>query len=429
MGSRIIGNGVENVYDAAQVWVDRCLRRDDSLFTPGEAIWTPRWLRELRGRFLDQPGAPGNGFLAKLENQLTGSLPEVYQLMGEVLFVHYLIISRKAAGGQRKTDNINRVLNWSAHPVTIPDSLIGVLSTGIAHPGKGFTASPYQLGFLIELAERLKEGMPAQERNDPLQAPWGFKGFAEAIQFQGARMTANNTRAQRYAVYHLVFPDTFERIVSEGHKSRIAITFERFVTEPTDDVDRKLQLIRRHLEETYGPDIDFYDDLIYAYWDPRRKDQPMTGILDGEELEEWDEIGVDYEALADDMYLPPDFIKTIVTLLEDKKQVIFQGPPGTGKTYVARALARHLAGADDRVTLVQFHPSYAYEDFVQGFRPTLLGDGQAGFELKDGAAAAGGAAGGGRTRRQSLSGDRRNQPGQPGEGARGTVLSAGVPRQ
>ena len=92
----------------------------------------------------------------------------------------------------------------------------------------------------------------------------------------------------------------------------------------------------------------------------------------------------DLPALAEEVFLPVDYLEGIDTLLKDKKQVIFQGPPGTGKTYVAQKLANHLAGSEARVTLVQFHPSYAYEDFVQGFRPALVGDGQAGFELRDG---------------------------------------------
>ncbi len=50
-----MGEGVENVYAAAQTWVDRALRDDDSLFTPGTPIWTLHGLRELRERFLDRP--------------------------------------------------------------------------------------------------------------------------------------------------------------------------------------------------------------------------------------------------------------------------------------------------------------------------------------------------------------------------------------
>ena len=94
---------------------------------------------------------------------------------------------------------------------------------------------------------------------------------------------------------------------------------------------------------------------------------------------------VNLEELAEKLFLtePYNFLHEIKALLDDKKQVIFQGPPGTGKTYVAQKLANHLAGSKDRVTLVQFHPSYAYEDFVQGFRPALV-NGQPGFELKDG---------------------------------------------
>ena len=91
------------------------------------------------------------------------------------------------------------------------------------------------------------------------------------------------------------------------------------------------------------------------------------------------------ERLADDLLLDPAFFHDVERCLEDerKRQAIFQGPPGTGKTYVARKLAERLAGSPERVRLVQFHPSYAYGDFVQGFRPTLK-DGQAGFTLRDG---------------------------------------------
>ena len=90
------------------------------------------------------------------------------------------------------------------------------------------------------------------------------------------------------------------------------------------------------------------------------------------------------ETLAKELHLPVDFLQNIDTLLKEKKQVIFQGPPGTGKTYVAQALARHLAEGEDRYQLVQFHPSYSYEDFVQGYRPRLLDNRQPGFALKDG---------------------------------------------
>lgn len=64
-----------------------------------------------------------------------------------------------------------------------------------------------------------------------------------------------------------------------------------------------------------------------------------------------------------------------------KKNIILQGPPGVGKSYAAQRLAFALMGVKDRDRLrfVQFHQSYSYEDFVEGFRPT-----ETGFALKPG---------------------------------------------
>ena len=89
------------------------------------------------------------------------------------------------------------------------------------------------------------------------------------------------------------------------------------------------------------------------------------------------------EELADELLIDSGHLRKIKRLLEDKRQIIFQGPPGTGKTYAARKLATCLAGGEERVRLVQFHPSYAYEDFVQGIRPTLVNE-QPSFGLRPG---------------------------------------------
>jgi 5-methylcytosine-specific restriction enzyme B len=86
---------------------------------------------------------------------------------------------------------------------------------------------------------------------------------------------------------------------------------------------------------------------------------------------------------ADSVLMDQAELVKITDLLWERKQVIFYGPPGTGKTYLASKLARHLT-EDGSVKLVQFHPSYTYEDFFEGFRPEPGGSGTLTFTLRAG---------------------------------------------
>lgn len=82
------------------------------------------------------------------------------------------------------------------------------------------------------------------------------------------------------------------------------------------------------------------------------------------------------------VYMDEDTYNTLTELLEAKYNVILQGAPGVGKTFAAKRLAYSIMGQKDtsRVAMVQFHQSYSYEDFIQGYRPS-----KDGFELVNGA--------------------------------------------
>jgi MoxR-like ATPase len=89
--------------------------------------------------------------------------------------------------------------------------------------------------------------------------------------------------------------------------------------------------------------------------------------------------------ISDRVHLPRPWLQDALDLLAEKGQIVFYGPPGTGKTYVALALAEEISREGGGFRIVQFHPSYSYEDFVGGFRP-VEDDGGHGvrFERKNG---------------------------------------------
>ncbi|MDO5849443.1 MAG: AAA family ATPase [Methanobrevibacter sp.] len=87
------------------------------------------------------------------------------------------------------------------------------------------------------------------------------------------------------------------------------------------------------------------------------------------------------EQFLDEAIFLEDSYDELVGLLQRKKNLILQGAPGVGKTFIAKRLAYSLIGDknEERVEFVQFHQSYSYEDFIQGFKPT-----KDGFKLENG---------------------------------------------
>jgi hypothetical protein len=96
------------------------------------------------------------------------------------------------------------------------------------------------------------------------------------------------------------------------------------------------------------------------------------------------------DELVKQTYWSKSDLREVLASLQDRSpQIILEGPPGTGKTHIAKRIANHLVGAtygedSPDVTIVQFHPSYGYEEFVEGLRPDVSEGGMITFANQPG---------------------------------------------
>lgn len=255
------------IYGAAKEWAQRCLTLDSSVFSNERQLWTPLLLDELNKRFVQNLDEGEGNFFEKLKAQLVGGSQECHQLMAEALWI--LMLFQSKISPAKKRENILQVWSWSgaqlaeSHPM-LTDSVLG----GIGSAGVAYTTQRWrELSFLITAVRTFKRQDP-KERKRLLDDGWGFAEWLTTL--EGAR-----SRQLRHILPHLLFPDLFERISSEGDK-RLILAFNLGVAErelrkwDLIKIDRALLELRGELEQKHAREIDYYEEELSGWRDTTR---------------------------------------------------------------------------------------------------------------------------------------------------------------
>lgn len=426
--ARLKHSGSAVWYEVARRWVDAALVNGDSMFTPGIPIWTIENIDELYRRFVENADEGEGDFLAKLDGQLAGAQSSVRQLMAELLYAYYLP-TNEFPKPETKRGVVRRVLEGTSPPVSLPEDLSAALERGIAKPGQAYVQQRYyQLDFYLDAVRRWWRAT-AEDRKLMLADPWALKAFVADID-----LFAND--AARHLFLYLVHPDSFESIMAGKHRAAIAETFAEGEERSIADEDQRLLAIRSRMSRERGEHWSYYAGDLEAKWRPEPMDDDSDKEVGSRKRKPRADShkAIFNEYLARNPHASFDEVKqymasrgsapsdnTIYTflyhagpalrayidlhrddgskgrpdsdhtvpqigggsppagpiadLLLKRKNVVLHGPPGTGKTRATLQLVDAWIGwqGDGSVEQVTFHPSYAYEDFIEGFRPDASG--------------------------------------------------------
>lgn len=179
--------------------------------------------------------------------------------------------------------------------------------------------------------------------------------------------------------------------------------FETSIDEKSDStIEAEIEAIKR--------DRIRHETLNARSQEFRESDFPVVSVLvnlhvekdENKELVEWilDELSTrvtqiepnrdrdEIDELPDEE--PPNQADEIASQLESTGQVIFHGPPGTGKTHTARKFSRWWLNdqleqpTEDQLRVVTFHPSFNYEDFLEGLTAKQDETGTVTYDIEDG---------------------------------------------
>jgi hypothetical protein len=348
---------IEDYKTAFKCFVQRFLEEKKSIFRldSKDIILTQESVAYLIDNFINNGYAGKASFIDKIKHQLViepkkRTNDQTRRDAVEVL-AHIVWLWRLVPTNAKKSTTINLIKEILSLDETLPDiqlennpffreEIHGIASTGTYYN----TNKPFEIAFVIKFLELYVNNTDGDSEISLLNKITDMAivttgSLDEDHNFISSIDEQKNEKPRSASIFnallHFFDSSRYEAILSNEHKEKIVVTFEDLICDDKTngfkpEIDWKIKCIKSNLGG------DSYKDDIYFFYQPSIKKL-------------WDNDGI-----------------------EVNKNIIYYGVPGTGKTY---GVMKEIEEQEDiEYKFVQFHPSYGYEDFIEGIKPVKLDD-------------------------------------------------------
>ncbi len=220
-------------------------------------MWTLGAASELDGRVGARDESKGS-FIAKLDRQLAGLDADSIQLAAELLY--FELLGEADTGGDKKAEHVTRVLGLVEGTTAIPADLLQALhARGVATFGAGKNFRDAYMRFLVRFVMAWKSHDP-DEQARLAKSPWDVLDLVNGIRESTDGLQAN-------ALLHLLFPETFEYMISPTHRAKLV---ETLAAAPgvgeVEGEEHQIQVIRTTASDALGRDVELYEEPFHGIW-------------------------------------------------------------------------------------------------------------------------------------------------------------------